>query len=108
MVFLVSPILLHSSVDADSTIQVFMLVWRPLSGVTCGGMLATSDAYSKFGRCCPSRKSVHVCPTFRHNFLTDLKTNSARLTNDLIAGTIGGFVGTALNTPYVTERLHIT
>jgi hypothetical protein len=29
------------------------------------------------------------------------QTNKARLTNDLIAGTIGGFVGTALNTPYV-------
>ncbi|THH29977.1 hypothetical protein EUX98_g4216 [Antrodiella citrinella] len=28
------------------------------------------------------------------------ETNGARLTNDLIAGSVGGFVGTALNTPF--------
>ena len=31
-----------------------------------------------------------------------MQTKQARLGNDLIAGTVGGFVGTALNTPYAT------
>lgn len=29
------------------------------------------------------------------------QSNKARLLNDLAAGTVGGFVGTAVNTPYV-------
>lgn len=33
------------------------------------------------------------------NHVLRFQTNQARLMNDLIAGTIGGFVGTALNTP---------
>ena len=33
-----------------------------------------------------------------------VQTNQARLLNDLTAGTTGGFVGTALNTPYVPAR----
>ncbi|KAI0684560.1 mitochondrial carrier [Cytidiella melzeri] len=31
------------------------------------------------------------------------ETNKARLVNDLTAGTVGGFVGTAINTPYVVK-----
>jgi len=35
------------------------------------------------------------------------ETNSARLTNDLIAGTVGGFVGTAVNTPFDVVKSRI-
>lgn len=34
-----------------------------------------------------------------------VQTGRARLFNDLIAGTVGGFVGTALNTPWVSFTL---
>lgn len=36
---------------------------------------------------------------YSHSFF---QSNKARLMNDLIAGTIGGLVGTAINTPYAT------
>ncbi|KAI0338618.1 mitochondrial carrier [Trametopsis cervina] len=35
------------------------------------------------------------------------ETSKARLTNDLIAGTVGGFVGTALNTPFDVVKSRI-
>ncbi|KAI0790176.1 mitochondrial carrier domain-containing protein [Irpex lacteus] len=35
------------------------------------------------------------------------ESNKARLTNDLIAGTIGGFVGTAINTPFDVVKSRI-
>lgn len=58
----------------------------------------------------PSFASPNGCPVQGKMvvLVADGQTKSAELTNNLIAGTIGGFIGTALNTPckWTTQFFH--
>ena len=85
------------------------LLWGSINSTTgtCGGTEVTSDPFFKSRRCFQRRRSAAYPSGIQTLKLNNLQTAQGQLLNNFVSGSVGGFVGTVLNTPYVSGHFTV-